>query len=84
MVKSSKIVAIGYVRSLDPSKQVGQMRLGQNWCEVHINVGGYPEEELLRPVSHFKTIGDVIGMTTAWPQHLVIKSLSYLMCNMII
>lgn len=78
MFDSSKTVAIGYVNSLDPLKQIGQVRLGHNWCEVHINVGVEFDEELLRPpYAHVKTIAAAIGMSVAWPQNLVMISYLY-------
>ncbi|XP_012855059.1 PREDICTED: uncharacterized protein LOC105974493 isoform X2 [Erythranthe guttata] len=67
----SKTVAIGNIQSLDSSKKVGEVRLGPRWCEVHINVGVDPDELLIRRISNFKTIGEAIGLTVAWPQSLV-------------
>ncbi|XP_073057686.1 uncharacterized protein [Primulina eburnea] len=35
---STKIVAKGVVRSMDPNTEVGRQALGQNWCEIQVLV----------------------------------------------
>ncbi|KAH6767318.1 hypothetical protein C2S52_018301 [Perilla frutescens var. hirtella] len=66
-----KIVAKGYVRSVDPNQDVGGKRLGLNWCEVQISIPVEWDEDLIRPYSNLSTIGDAIGTCIAWPRHLV-------------
>ncbi|KAH6826730.1 hypothetical protein C2S53_017808 [Perilla frutescens var. hirtella] len=68
---SRKIVAKGYVRSVDPNQDVGGKRLGLNWCEVQISIPVEWDEDLIRPYSNLSTIGDAIGTCIAWPRHLV-------------
>ncbi|KAH6835913.1 hypothetical protein C2S53_019369 [Perilla frutescens var. hirtella] len=64
---SRKIVAKGYVRSIDPNQDVGGKRLGLNWCEVQISIPIEWDEDLIRPYSNLSTIGTCV----AWPRHLV-------------
>ncbi|XP_071920597.1 uncharacterized protein [Coffea arabica] len=68
MVDSSKICAVGVVRNLDPTVEVGDIPLGSHWCEVHVNVLVENDEELMRPYHNFLKIGVAI----AWPINLVI------------
>ncbi|XP_027150389.1 uncharacterized protein LOC113750631 [Coffea eugenioides] len=72
MVDSSKICAVGVVRNLDPTAEVGDIPLGSHWCEVHVNVPVENDEELMRPYHNFLKIGDAIGVAIAWPINLVI------------
>lgn len=72
MLDSSKLVAKGRIESLDPLKLIGHEELGQNWCEVKINVAMNFEEPLIRSMENVKFIGDAIGRSIAWPKFLVI------------
>ncbi|XP_027118274.1 uncharacterized protein [Coffea arabica] len=72
MVDSSKICAVGVVRNLDPTSEVGDTPLGLHWCEIHVNVPVENDEELMRPYHNFRKIGDAIGVAIAWPINLVI------------
>ncbi|KAK1429894.1 hypothetical protein QVD17_12217 [Tagetes erecta] len=38
ILNSTKIVARGWVKSLDPNQLVGSIELGQEWCEVNVQV----------------------------------------------
>ncbi|PKU80709.1 uncharacterized protein LOC110097958 [Dendrobium catenatum] len=73
VVDSTKTMAIGYIRSMDPTHMVGNYPLGQNWCSVHINIPVNWEEHLIRPYSTLTTIGHAIGTYVAWPQALVVR-----------
>ncbi|XP_027173367.1 uncharacterized protein LOC113773046 [Coffea eugenioides] len=71
MVDSNKICAIGVVRNLDRTAEVGDTPLGSHWCEIHVNVPVENDEELMRPYHNFRKIGDAIGVAIAWPINLV-------------
>ncbi|XP_071932980.1 uncharacterized protein [Coffea arabica] len=67
----TKIVAKGYLRSLNPLDEVGGQVLGPNWCEIQIQVAMTPREQLIRPYGLQQTIQDALGAPVAWPCHLV-------------
>ncbi|XP_071926243.1 uncharacterized protein [Coffea arabica] len=67
----TKIVAKGYLRSLNPLDEVGGQALGPNWCEIQIQVAMTPREQLIRPYGLQQTIQDALGAPVAWPCHLV-------------
>nr|XP_027124175.1 uncharacterized protein LOC113740858 [Coffea arabica] len=67
----TKIVAKGYLRSLNPLDEVGGQALGPNWCEIQIQVAMSPREQLIRPYDLQQTIQDALGAPVAWPCHLV-------------
>ncbi|XP_027166033.1 uncharacterized protein LOC113769151 [Coffea eugenioides] len=67
----TKIVAKGYLRSLNPLDEVGGQALGPNWCEIQIQVAMSPHEQLIRPYDLQQTIQDALGAPVAWPCHLV-------------
>ncbi|KAH6822402.1 hypothetical protein C2S53_007729 [Perilla frutescens var. hirtella] len=69
---SSRIVAKGCIRNIDPNHDVGGKRLGVNCCEVLIYVPIEWDEDLIRPYSNLSTIGEAIGTCIAWPHHLVV------------
>ncbi|KAI0516538.1 hypothetical protein KFK09_009215 [Dendrobium nobile] len=61
VLDSIKIVAIGYIQSMDPTHRVGNYLLGPNWCSVHINILVNWKEHLIRPYSTLTTIEQTIG-----------------------
>ncbi|MQL92175.1 hypothetical protein Taro_024796 [Colocasia esculenta] len=65
--KSLVNVALATIESKDPLKKVGGCDLGCEYWEVAINVALVYNEPLPRPYGQFKTIGDAIGATIAWP-----------------
>ncbi|MQL75051.1 hypothetical protein Taro_007427 [Colocasia esculenta] len=65
--KSLVNVALATIESKDPLKKVGGCDLGYEYWEVAINVALVHNEPLPRPYAQFKTIGDAIGATIAWP-----------------
>lgn len=71
MIDSNKILAVGVIRSLDPTTEVGDTPLGLHWCEIHVNVPVENDEDLMRSYHNFRKIGDVIGVAIAWPINLV-------------
>ena len=74
----TKIVAKGYLRSLNPLDEVGGQALGPNWCEIQIQVAMSPREQLIRPYDLQQTIQDALGAPVAWPCHLVRYALKYI------
>ncbi|XP_075481960.1 uncharacterized protein LOC142522439 isoform X3 [Primulina tabacum] len=74
---STKIVAKGVVRSMDPNTEVGRQTLGPNWCEIQVLVVLEREESLIRPYDLLQTVGDTLGGMIAWPYHLVTRILDF-------
>ncbi|MQL71453.1 hypothetical protein Taro_003786 [Colocasia esculenta] len=70
--KSLVNVALAIIESKDPLKNVGGCDLRCEYWEVAINVALVYNEPLPRPYGQFKTIGDAIGATIAWPFTLVV------------
>ncbi|PIN14804.1 hypothetical protein CDL12_12564 [Handroanthus impetiginosus] len=60
VIGRNKIVAKGYLKSMDPNTKV-----------VHINVAVKGDEDLVRPYMHFSTTMDAQGVSVAWPKSLV-------------
>lgn len=56
---------------MDPNTIVGGQTLGQNWCEVRIQVVLDPKESLIRPYDLLQTFEATLGGMIAWPYHLV-------------
>ncbi|MQM05593.1 hypothetical protein Taro_038404 [Colocasia esculenta] len=73
--KSLVNVALATIESKDPLKKVGGCDLGYEYWEVAINVALVHNEPLPWPYAQFKTIGDAIGATIAWPFTLPCKLL---------
>ncbi|MQL79301.1 hypothetical protein Taro_011741 [Colocasia esculenta] len=69
--KSLVNVALATIESKDLLKKVGGCDLGCEYWEVAINVALVYNEPLPRPYGQFKTIGDAIGATIAWPFTLI-------------
>ncbi|XP_027122347.1 uncharacterized protein [Coffea arabica] len=61
----TKIVAKGYLRSLNPLDEVGGQALGPNWCEIQIQVAMSPCEQLIRPYDLQQTIQNALGAPVA-------------------
>ncbi|MQL77171.1 hypothetical protein Taro_009583 [Colocasia esculenta] len=72
--KSLVNVALATIESKDPLKKVGGCDLGYEYWEVAMNVTLVHNEPLPRPYAQFKTIGDAIGATIAWPFTLVTRA----------
>ncbi|GJZ96520.1 eukaryotic translation initiation factor 5B [Tanacetum coccineum] len=70
-ISNSKIVAKGWLRSLDPDEVVGSEEIGPNWCAVDVQVAIKKDEYLVRKYGLFVTVLDVIGAPVAWPCSLV-------------
>ncbi|XP_073285449.1 uncharacterized protein [Primulina huaijiensis] len=73
---STKIVAKGVVRSMDPNTEVGGQTLGPNWCEIQVLVVLEREESLIRPYDLLQKVGDTLGGMIAWPCHLLMRKIS--------
>ncbi|XP_073033343.1 uncharacterized protein [Primulina eburnea] len=54
---STKIVAKGVVRTMDPNTEVGRQTLEPNWCEIQVLVVLEREESLIRPYDLYKRLG---------------------------
>uniref|UniRef100_A0A803NGI5 Transposase Tnp1/En/Spm-like domain-containing protein n=1 Tax=Cannabis sativa TaxID=3483 RepID=A0A803NGI5_CANSA len=66
-------IAIGLVVSKDSSKEVGGKELGDHYSEVVVQVCINPDEELIRPYGQYKTIGEVVGASIAWPTTFLVS-----------
>ena len=62
-----EIVARVLVVSRDPKKKIGGLVLGPNFYEIRVTRVEKPRAVLVRPYGGFKTIGDVGGISIAWP-----------------
>ncbi|KAL3503836.1 hypothetical protein ACH5RR_033677 [Cinchona calisaya] len=71
-----KIVAKGILQNTDSTTSIRGQQLGANWYEVHVFVLMDWDEELIRPYSRLKTIGDALGTSIAWPRNMCRKSTS--------
>ncbi|KAL8476900.1 hypothetical protein ACS0TY_029267 [Phlomoides rotata] len=69
----NKVVAIGYINSIDPCPEVGGQLLGSNWCEVNVKVV-FEHGELIRPYGNLQKFAHVLGEMIAWPCNLVTPS----------
>ncbi|XP_058088778.1 uncharacterized protein LOC131235582 [Magnolia sinica] len=63
-------VAKGAVLSKDPLIKVGGQELGTDYWEVYVQVAMICQEALIRPYGRYKTIGDVVETSIAWPASL--------------
>ncbi|XP_073309076.1 uncharacterized protein [Primulina huaijiensis] len=68
---STKIVAKGVVRSMDPNTEVGRQTMGPYWCEIQVLVVLEREESLIRPYDLLQKLEDTLGGMIAWPCHLL-------------
>nr|CAD1817843.1 unnamed protein product [Ananas comosus var. bracteatus] len=64
-------VAQGTLISKDPTTQVGGEKLGNQFWEIYIEIAMVPSEKLIRSYGKFKTIGDAVLQTIAWPSTFV-------------
>ncbi|MQM13834.1 hypothetical protein Taro_046761 [Colocasia esculenta] len=79
--KSLVNVALATIESKDPLKKVGGCDLGCEYWELAINVALVYNEPLPRPYGQFKTIGDAIGATIAWPFTLLVLYFRTTLCQ---
>ncbi|PIN09752.1 hypothetical protein CDL12_17663 [Handroanthus impetiginosus] len=70
MIDRNEIVAKVYLKSVDPSTEVGGQVLGRNYYKVHINVVVKADKDLVRPYLHFNTIMDAQGVYLLLGQNL--------------
>ncbi|CAI0378388.1 unnamed protein product [Linum tenue] len=64
-------VAYANIMTKDPKGCVAGQELGRGFYEVFIHVPFKSDEPLVRLYGSFRTIGDVIGRSIAWPSSLV-------------
>ncbi|XP_058114262.1 uncharacterized protein LOC131257418 isoform X2 [Magnolia sinica] len=70
IVRPGDTVAKGIILSTDPLTKVGGQKLGVGFWEVSIQVAMVRDEDLIRTHGRYKTIGDAIGTSIAWPTTL--------------
>ncbi|XP_058067679.1 uncharacterized protein LOC131217013 [Magnolia sinica] len=70
IVRPGDTVAKGTVLSTDPLTKVGGQKLGVGFWEVSVQVAMVRDEDLIRTHGRYKTIGDAIGTSIAWPTTL--------------
>ena len=52
--------------SKNPSKLVGNVKLGVDFWEIHVTEASKKCEELVRPFGQLKTTRDAVGNSIAW------------------
>ncbi|CAL5349230.1 unnamed protein product [Camellia sinensis] len=72
IIRPIETVAIGILKSRDPSKEVEGEELGPGYWEEHVQVPVKPNESLIRSYGVVKTIRQAIGAHIAWPTPFVI------------
>lgn len=68
---TQKIVAKGYIHSIDPTTRVGRQMLRLNWCEICVVAVIEPKEQVIRPYDNYQEISQILGDMIAWPIALV-------------
>ncbi|KAI8568678.1 hypothetical protein RHMOL_Rhmol02G0218900 [Rhododendron molle] len=54
-----EVVGKGWIASMDPSTEVGEVELKVNWCEIHVQIPIIWGEHLMRPYASLKIVGIV-------------------------
>ncbi|KAL7187203.1 hypothetical protein ACSBR1_037305 [Camellia fascicularis] len=73
IIRPTKIVTIGVLKSTDPSKEVEGEELEPDYWKVHVQVPIKPNESLIRSYGLVKTIVQAIGANVAWLAPFVIS-----------
>ena len=72
IIRPTETVAIGVLKSTDPSKEVEGEELGLDYWEVYVQVPVKPNESLIRSYGLVKTIGQATGAQVALPAPFVV------------
>ena len=72
ILRSELAAARGTVISTNPNTMVGGRPLGNEYCEVVVNVVIKRDAILPRPYGDMTTMGSALKMTIAWPYNKVI------------
>ncbi|KAK1275689.1 hypothetical protein QJS04_geneDACA016792 [Acorus gramineus] len=67
------IVAQGTIITKNPHTRIRDTELGHGYWEVIIRVPIARQELLPRPFGRFRTVGDAVGGTVAWPSTYVAR-----------
>ena len=83
LLRSDVAVAKGTIISTDLKSTLGDVALGNQYCEVVVNVVLKRDTVLPRPYGYVETMTDAHKMSIAWPYKRVIYLclLHFLMCN---
>ncbi|XP_071712569.1 uncharacterized protein [Rutidosis leptorrhynchoides] len=60
-------VAKAWLRSMDPTTEVGGIEIGEDWCSVEVQAIIKRGSLLVRPFDLFMRVGDAGGACVAWP-----------------
>ncbi|XP_028119055.1 uncharacterized protein LOC114316572 [Camellia sinensis] len=72
IIRLTKTVVNGILKSTDASKEVEGKHLGPDYWEVHVQVPIKPNESLIQSYGLVKTVGQAIGTHVAWPAPFVV------------
>jgi hypothetical protein len=72
ILRSELAVARGTIISTNPSNIVGSQPLGNEYCEVIVNVVMKRDAMLPRPYGEIQTMASALKMNIAWPFNKVI------------
>ena len=67
----NKSVALATMVSCDPTQKLDGVQLGKEFWMVHVSIAIVDDEPLIRPYKGYKVIGDIEGVTIAWPSTFV-------------
>jgi hypothetical protein len=73
ILRSELAVARGTVISTNPNTMVGGQRLGNEYCEVIVNVVMRRDAMLPRAYGNMETMASALKMSIAWPYNKVIN-----------
>ncbi|XP_028117399.1 uncharacterized protein LOC114315025 [Camellia sinensis] len=73
IIRPTETVAIGVIKSTNPSKEVAGEELGLDYCELYAQMPIKPNENLIRSYGLVKIIGQGIGAHVAWSTPFVIS-----------
>ncbi|GMP46586.1 hypothetical protein CsSME_00014677 [Camellia sinensis var. sinensis] len=71
IIRLTKTVAIGVLKSIDTSEEVEEEELGLDYWEVHVQVPVKPNESLIRSYGLVKTVRQAIGVHVAWSAPII-------------
>ena len=83
LLRSDVAVAKGTIISTDPKSTLGDVALGNQYCEVVVNVVLKRDTVLPRSYGYVETMADAHRMSIAWPYKRVLYlSLLHFLCVM--
>ena len=74
---TQKIIAEGFIHSINSTTRVGRQMFGLNWCEICVIAVIEPKEQLIRPYDNFQELSQILGHIIAWLIALYILFITY-------